>query len=103
MQATYKKHILIFKQPGGTSRGVLRTKETYFLILKDDGNTGIGECGLFKGLSIDDRPDYEEKLQWVCTNIHLGKEKILKQIADLPSIQFGVAQKDLAFCQMISY
>ena len=83
MQASYKKHILNFKQPGGTSRGVLRTKETYFLFLEDDGKTGIGECGLFRGLSIDDRPDYEEKLQWVCANIHLGKEKILKQVGSI--------------------
>ena len=92
MQASYKKHILNFKQPGGTSRGVLRTKETYFLVLSNKEKKGLGECGLFRGLSIDDRPDYEEKLQWVCANIHLGKEKILKQVSDLPSIQFGVEQ-----------
>ena len=29
---------------------------------------GIGECGLFRGLSCDDKTDYEEKLQWVCAN-----------------------------------
>ena len=92
MHATYKKHTLNFKQPGGTSRGVLRTKETYFLVLSNKEKKGIGECGLFKGLSIDDRPDYEEKLQWVCANILLGKEKILKQVSDLPSIKFGVEQ-----------
>jgi len=92
MRATYKKHILNFKQPGGTSRGVLRTKETFFLIITNNGKKGIGECGLFRGLSVDDRPDYEEKLQWICTHIHLGKEKLLKQVSDLPSIQFGVEQ-----------
>jgi L-alanine-DL-glutamate epimerase-like enolase superfamily enzyme len=27
-------------------------------------------------LSIDDRPDYEEKLQWTCANIHLGKDQL---------------------------
>jgi o-succinylbenzoate synthase len=96
MQASYKKYILNFKQPGGTSRGVLHTKETYFLILDKDGKKGMGECGLFKGLSIDDGPDYEEKLQWVCTNIHLGKEKILKQLSDFPSIQFGIEQAFLS-------
>jgi len=96
MQAHFKKYILNFKQPGGTSRGVLHTKETYFLFIEDDGKTGIGECGLFKGLSVDDRPDYEEKLQWVCTNIQLGKEEILKQVSDLPSIQFGVEQAFLS-------
>ena len=92
MRASYKKYILNFKQPGGTSRGILKTKVTYFLILHHNGKKGIGECGLFRGLSVDDRPDYEEKLQWVCANIHLGEEKILKQVSDLPSIQFGVEQ-----------
>ncbi len=92
MKAHYKKHILNFKQPSGTSRGVLRTKETYFLIVENNGKKGIGECGLFRGLSIDDRPDYENKLQWVCANISLGKNELLKQTSNLPSIQFGLEQ-----------
>jgi len=96
MQAYFKKHLLNFKQPSGTSRGILRTKETYFLIIEKEEKKGVGECGLFKGLSIDDKPDYEEKLQWVCDNIHLGKEKILDQVYDLPSVQFGVEQAFLS-------
>ena len=36
---------------------------------EEDGKEYIGECGLFKGLSADDRDNYEEKLQWVCDNI----------------------------------
>ena len=64
MQATYQQHILNFKQASGTSRGVLKTKETWFLILEHQGKKGIGECGLFRGLSVDDVPNYEEKLQW---------------------------------------
>ncbi|MFV0566862.1 MAG: o-succinylbenzoate synthase, partial [Flavobacteriaceae bacterium] len=51
MKATYHKYILNFKQPAGTSRGVLKTKETWFLVLSEKGKTGIGECGLFRGLS----------------------------------------------------
>ena len=90
MQATYHKYILNFKRPSGTSRGVLTTKETWFLILKDEEKTGIGECGILRTLSIDDRPDYEEKLKWVCNNIHLGKEKLWEELLDFPSIQFGV-------------
>ena len=31
MKATYKKHILNFKRPSGTSRGVMTEKETWFL------------------------------------------------------------------------
>ena len=36
MTATYHKHILNFKQPSGTSRGVLKTKETWFIILEEN-------------------------------------------------------------------
>lgn len=90
MQATYKKYILNFKRPSGTSRGVLTTKETWFLILTRNGKKGIGECGILRSLSIDDRPDYEEKLKWVCDNIQLGEEKLWEMLPDFPSIQFGV-------------
>ena len=54
MEAVYKKYDLIFKRPSGTSRGILKNKETWFLILNNHGKFGIGECGLFRGLSIDD-------------------------------------------------
>lgn len=99
MKATYKKHILQFKKPSGTSRGVMTEKETWFLILESNGKQGIGECGLLRGLSIDDRPDYEEKLQWVCNRIHLGKEKIWEELIEFPSIQFGV---EMAFLSLES-
>lgn len=90
MKAFFKKHILNFKRPSGTSRGVLKTKETFFLILKTEHAVGIGECGLLRGLSVDDRPDYEEKLQWVCDNIDLGEKELYKALTEFPSIQFGL-------------
>ncbi len=94
--ATYQKHILNFKNPSGTSRGVLKTKETWFIILSDNKNQGIGECGLFKGLSIDDKPDYEEKLDWACKNINLGLGVLLEKFIEFPSIQFGLEQAFLS-------
>lgn len=90
MKATYKKHILNFKQASGTSRGVLTIKETWFIILQHNSKIGIGECGLLKGLSIDDVPEYEQKLQWVCKYIHLGFEVLWEQLIHFPSIQFGL-------------
>ncbi|MCM4159597.1 o-succinylbenzoate synthase [Antarcticibacterium flavum] len=90
MQATYHKYILNFKRPSGTSRGVLNNKETWFLILEQDGRRGIGECGILRSLSIDDRPDYEDKLRWVCDNIDLGENVLWEQLREFPSIQFGV-------------
>ena len=94
--ATFHKYSLEFKRPSGTSRGILKTKSTYFLQLFKDGKEGVGECGLFKGLSIDDRPDYENKLEWVCGNINLGLAKLLEETKEFPSIQFGLEQAFLS-------
>lgn len=90
MKAEYKQYILNFKRPSGTSRGVMTTKETWFIKLENEGETGVGECGILRGLSIDDRLDYETKLKWVCNNIHLGLEILLTDLIEFPSIQFGL-------------
>ncbi len=96
MKATYKKYNLIFKQASGTSRGVLTNKETWFIILEENGKKGIGECGFFKGLSVDSFLDYEKKLKWVVANIHLGLEILLEELIHFPSIQFGLEQAFLS-------
>ncbi|WP_425658183.1 o-succinylbenzoate synthase [Tenacibaculum ascidiaceicola] len=96
IKASYHKYLLNFKQASGTSRGVLRTKETWFLILENEEKKGFGECGLFRGLSADDKSDYEEKLQWVSNNINLGLEKLLPELIEFPSIQFGLEQAFLS-------
>ncbi|MBS9462103.1 o-succinylbenzoate synthase [Flagellimonas sp. 389] len=96
MKASYTKYTLNFKAPSGTSRGVMTKKETWFLVLQDTKNYGIGECGLLKGLSIDDVPDYESKLSWVCDNIHLGERKLLEALIEFPSIRFGLEQAFLS-------
>lgn len=92
MTATFHRYILNFKNASGTSRGILKTKETWFIIITDNNKTGIGECGLFRGLSVDDRPDYEETLQWACNHIQLGLAKLLDKLIEFPSIQFGLEQ-----------
>ncbi|WP_224482990.1 o-succinylbenzoate synthase [Robertkochia aurantiaca] len=92
MKATYHRYTLEFKRPSGTSRGIMNTKETWFLVLQNNGRTGVGECGIFRGLSFDDRPDYEEKLQWLCQNIHLPELELLHYLREFPSIQFGLEQ-----------
>ena len=96
MKATFKKYILNFKQASGTSRGIMNTKETYFLIIQDNDKIGIGECGFFRGLSYDDRLDYSDKLQWVCDNIHLGVDVLWNELREWPSIQFGIEQAFLS-------
>jgi len=90
MKANYYKYILKFKKPSGTSRGVLTQKETWFIVIEQNGKSGVGECGILRGLSIDDRTDYEEKLKWACDNIHLGKDVLWRELLEFPSIQFGL-------------
>ena len=99
MKASYFKYMLHFKQASGTSRGILTDKETWFIILENDGKKGIGECGILRGLSSDDRPDYEEKIQWTCENIHLGEQKLWDELVEFPSIQFGI---EMAFLSLKS-
>lgn len=90
MKASYQRYDLHFKRPSGTSRGVLTTKETWFLKLTANKKVGYGECGILRGLSIDDRPDYAEKIRWLCRNINAAPEELLKELREFPSIQFGL-------------
>jgi o-succinylbenzoate synthase len=99
LKATYKKHNLLFKQASGTSRGIMTKKETWFIILEENEQKGIGECGILRGLSTDDRPDYEQKLHWACQNIHLGEQKLWDELIEFPSIQFGL---EMAFLSLKS-
>ncbi|MEA3505597.1 MAG: o-succinylbenzoate synthase [Bacteroidota bacterium] len=95
LKAKYIKHILHFKRPAGTSRGILNNKEAFFIIIWHDENPlikGIGECGLLRGLSYDDTPDYEEKLSHLCKNINAVDEKKLEQ---WPSIRFAIEMAKL--------
>ncbi|WP_289659875.1 o-succinylbenzoate synthase [Flavobacterium panacagri] len=97
MNASYHKYLLEFKRPSGTSRGVMTEKETWFIILEENGRKGIGECGILRGLSADDREDYEEKLKWTCDNIHLGEKALWEALLEFPSIQFGI---EMAFLSL---
>ncbi len=90
MKAAYTRYDLQFSFPAGTSRGVLTSKETYFIKLWYEENPyiyGIGECAIFRGLSADDCPDYEDKLKEVCENI----DKLDSiDLTGWSSIRFGI-------------
>ncbi|MFZ4929757.1 o-succinylbenzoate synthase [Chryseobacterium sp. Mn2064] len=92
MKATYLKYLLEFKRPSGTSRGVLLDKETFIFEISDNGRKGIGECAIFRGLSFDDRPDYEDKLKWLCENIGKEPEYLKEELKEFPSLWFGYEQ-----------
>lgn len=97
-KAEYSRYVLHFKEDAGTSRGVLREKETFFVKVWEEGCSevaGLGECALFRGLSADDRAGYEEKLAEVCRRIDEVK---MEELEEWSSIRFGVemALQDLA-------
>lgn len=93
LQASFSKYTLEFKKPSGTSRGVLKTKDSWFIEVFDSQNPdikGIGECGLLEGLSSDDWSTYLSTLQDVCDNINDIKDNYHEKLAAYPSIRFGV-------------
>jgi len=92
MKAFFSTHLLNFKNPSGTSRGVLTHKMAYYIIIEHDGVQGIGECGLLKGLSPDDVPEYTQKLQWTCDHITMTPSDLFAELTEFPSIRFALEQ-----------
>jgi o-succinylbenzoate synthase len=73
LEATCTKHVLRFKEPAVTSRGVMTTRETWYVTIREAGRperAGVGECALFRGLSAEDRPGYEERLAEACAQVN---------------------------------
>lgn len=48
-----------FRQPGGTSRGLLTEKDSWFLIDDESGFPILGEVSILKGLSLESREDVQ--------------------------------------------
>lgn len=106
MRLQFAPYILQFKEPAGTSRGVLTEKPTCIMRIFDESDPekfGIGEAAIFPGLSpeADDRFFY--KLMELQANIRLG---VKTDLSRFPSLQFGLEQalRDFAGgCQGIYY
>lgn len=93
IKADVKKHTFIFKTPGGTSRGVLNTKDSWYIRVWGDKvpqTKGIGECSIIKGLSYDDRPGYEERLNRLVSEINETGDVLFSGLEEYPSIFFGL-------------
>lgn len=83
---------LMFKNPSGTSRGILHTKKTYILEHQIKDVKYISECPFFEGLSFESQQDVENNLNWLCENIYLSKEEILLKLNTCSSVKFGYEQ-----------
>jgi len=90
LRHSIEKYTLQFKRPSGTSRGVLKTKDSWFIKVWDDADpskVGIGECSIIRGLSPDPYLELEDQLA------NLNWEELMESLDSLtnyPAIQFGV-------------
>ena len=93
LTASFHKHKLFFKIPGGTSRGILKTKDSWFVKVFEKYNPeifGLGEASIIKKLSIDDCPGFEKKLKWCIKNINTYDSWDVEVLEDFPSIEFAL-------------
>lgn len=104
---------LNFKQPAGTSRGVLTTRKVWYVRLSDPNDAGNytannlldelrqlsncptrkagwGECAPLPGLSCDDVPEYETVLLQACQQMEASGELPEAMLCNFPSIRFGL-------------
>lgn len=84
---------LQFKEPAGTSRGVMRTRKVWYVelncIIDDNCYTGIGECAPLPGLSCDNCADYENILSDACQQWQKQRRVPSSELIDYPSILMG--------------
>ncbi len=93
LHLSFTKHKSIFKSPGGTSRGVLHTKDSWIISVWNETNPavkGVGEVSIIEGLSVDPVAEIEAKLHWLSANIHLPESELMSTLIDFPAIQFGL-------------
>lgn len=106
IRAQYCKHTLNFKFDAGTSRGVLKKKDSYFLKLYEEGDErtfGIGEAGPLYGLSSDFGEVAYQKMGELVAEINKRNlissefEDILHSLGNYPSVYFAL---ETALCDL---
>ncbi len=93
LRAVHRQHTLQFSFPAGTSRGTMHERETWFILVydtEDPSVIGIGECAPLKGLSIDDRPEFNAKLGSICDRVDNWEAYTSGLYTHYPAIHFGL-------------
>ncbi|MBC5991501.1 o-succinylbenzoate synthase [Pontibacter cellulosilyticus] len=86
LKLSYTSHTLQFKFDARTSRGAIREHKVYYISVFDEQQpevVGVGECAPLAGLSIDHRPDLEEKIKEAVAQVNAQKVS-LDAAAPLP-------------------
>jgi o-succinylbenzoate synthase len=94
MNYSIQHNIFHFKNPSGTSRGVLTEKHAWFITFWTEENPyvkGVGECSIIAGLSPDfkDNLDYETSIHTFCA-AYCESLTLPSEITAFPSIKFGI-------------
>ncbi len=97
LKAQYYKHTLNFRFDAGTSRGVLKNKDSYFIKIFNDNTPeifGLGEAGPLEGLSLDFGFLAEDKIIEIVNAINSGTYKSLEDLnlplESFPSVKFAL-------------
>ncbi|PRY15384.1 o-succinylbenzoate synthase [Pontibacter ummariensis] len=75
LRLSYTPHTLKFKFDARTSRGAITAHQVYYLKLwqeEEQAIVGTGECAPLAGLSIDYRPELEQKIKEVTRLVNTG-------------------------------
>lgn len=83
-------HKLQFNKPAKTSRNVFEERLIRYVLLSQNGLTGIGEAAPLHLLSIDDREDYDLFLDQFCKALCAGADIQELDFTEFPSIRFGL-------------
>ncbi len=92
----YQKRKLIFKFDAGTSRGVLKEHDVWYMRISSTAIPevyGYGECAPLKSLSIDDIPEFEEQLKKHLIKIEKyaepnSQEAVFQMVQEIIPVQF---------------
>ncbi|MBN2275550.1 MAG: o-succinylbenzoate synthase [Bacteroidales bacterium] len=93
IKAWYRKKVLSFLRPAGTSRGILHNKPSWYIFLSDDrdaGISGVGECSIIPGLSMETEEMTDRKISEVCRIINREGPDGIPPLPDFPSIASGL-------------
>jgi o-succinylbenzoate synthase len=100
LQTRTFSHTLNFNFPAGTSRGVMTSRPTHFIIIEQRGARGIGECAPLARLSEDDLPNLPMMIELVLQRIAKrpfprSAREVFQLVRDtvpanLPSVRFGL-------------
>ena len=94
MEFNFTKHTLDFIKPGGTSRGVLKSKDSWIIFAKANNELiGIGECSIINGLSPDPVKKIEHKIEKLLDKWRskgFDNDDFPVDLKGFPALRFGI-------------